>query len=62
MAEIDIKGLEKSFGDFQAVKDFTLKVHNGEFFVILGPSGCGKTTALRMIAGLEAPTEGPDPT
>lgn len=58
MAEIDIRGLKKSFDDFEAVRDFTLKVHNGEFFVLLGPSGCGKTTALRMIAGLEAPTEG----
>lgn len=51
-------GLKKSFGDFEAVRDFTVRVKDGEFFVLLGPSGCGKTTALRMIAGLEMPTAG----
>ena len=58
MAEIRIEKLHKSFGDFVAVKDSTLTVENGEFFVLLGPSGCGKTTTLRMIAGLEIPTSG----
>ena len=58
MAEIEIKKLHKSFGDFIAVKNSNLIIENKEFFVLLGPSGCGKTTTLRMIAGLELPTSG----
>ncbi len=58
MAEIRVQNLQKSFGDFAAVKDSDFVVENGEFFVLLGPSGCGKTTTLRMIAGLELPTSG----
>jgi multiple sugar transport system ATP-binding protein len=58
MAEIEIKNLHKSFGDFIAVKKSNLVIKNNEFFVLLGPSGCGKTTTLRMIAGLEFPTSG----
>jgi len=58
MAEIRVENLQKSFGDFAAVKDSNFVVENGEFFVLLGPSGCGKTTTLRMIAGLELPTSG----
>lgn len=58
MAEIKVENLQKSFGDFVAVKNSNFTVENGEFFVLLGPSGCGKTTTLRMIAGLELPTSG----
>src|SRR5258707_3453508 len=58
MAEIRIEKLRKAFGDFVAVKDSTFTIDDGAFFVMLGPSGCGKTTTLRMIAGLELPTEG----
>ena len=58
MAEIAVQGLKKYFGDFAAVHDSTFTVNDGEFFVMLGPSGCGKTTTLRMIAGLELPSEG----
>ena len=58
MAEIRIQNLHKAFGDFVAVRDSTLTIHDSEFFVLLGPSGCGKTTTLRMIAGLEIPTSG----
>jgi len=58
MAEIRIEHLQKTFGDFTAVRDSTFTVRNGEFFCLLGPSGCGKTTTLRMIAGLELPTSG----
>ena len=58
MAEIRIDRLHKRFGDFVAVRESTLTVADGEFFVLLGPSGCGKTTTLRMIAGLEIPTSG----
>lgn len=58
MAEIVIKNLKKQFGDFTAVHSSSFTVEDGEFFMLLGPSGCGKTTTLRMIAGLELPTEG----
>jgi ABC-type sugar transport system ATPase subunit len=46
------------FGRTTAVDHLDLMVHEGEFLVLVGPSGCGKTTALRMVAGLESPTEG----
>ncbi|MGH8733861.1 MAG: ABC transporter ATP-binding protein, partial [Burkholderiales bacterium] len=58
MAEIRVENLQKSFGDFAAVKDSNFVVEDGEFFALLGPSGCGKTTTLRMIAGLETITDG----
>lgn len=58
MADIRVHQLRKAFGDFVAVKDSSFVVNDGEFFCLLGPSGCGKTTTLRMIAGLELPTEG----
>ena len=48
----------KRFGGFTAVKSVNLTIHAGEFIAIMGPSGCGKTTTLRMLAGLEKPTEG----
>ena len=55
---VELKGVTKRFGDFQAVHDLSLAVAEGEFFTLLGPSGCGKTTTLRMVAGFEQPTEG----
>ena len=58
MAEIRVNHLKKNFGDFVAVRDSSFTVKDGEFFCLLGPSGCGKTTTLRMIAGLELPTDG----
>jgi multiple sugar transport system ATP-binding protein len=60
MAEVQIQlsAVEKRFGDVRAVEPLTLAIEKGEFVVLLGPSGCGKTTTLRMIAGLESPTEG----
>ena len=50
--------MHKAFADFTAVREVSLTIEDGEFFVLLGPSGCGKTTTLRMIAGLELPTSG----
>ncbi|MEE8172570.1 MAG: ABC transporter ATP-binding protein, partial [Alphaproteobacteria bacterium] len=48
----------KRFGEHTAVAGVDLQFHRGEFLAIMGPSGCGKTTTLRMIAGLEQPSEG----
>ncbi len=58
MATIELRKVEKKFGDLHAVKPMDLTIHDGEFVVLLGPSGCGKTTTLRMISGLEAVTGG----
>ncbi|MGL3210175.1 ABC transporter ATP-binding protein [Bradyrhizobium sp. BR 1433] len=58
MAQIRIENLRKSFDQFTAVEGSTFTIDDGTFFALLGPSGCGKTTTLRMIAGLELPTEG----
>lgn len=55
---IELQNVTKIFGDIIAVKDLNVKIKKGEFFSLLGPSGCGKTTTLRIIAGLENPTEG----
>ena len=48
----------KRFDGFLAVQRLNLEIHSGEFVAIMGPSGCGKTTTLRMLAGLEQPSEG----
>jgi iron(III) transport system ATP-binding protein len=53
-----IERVEKTFGGFQALKDVSLTIHEGEFVCFLGPSGCGKTTLLRAIAGLDLQTSG----
>jgi multiple sugar transport system ATP-binding protein len=58
MARIRLENISKSFGPHVAVDRLDLDVADGEFFVLLGPTGAGKTTTLRMIAGLERPTEG----
>ena len=58
MATIELRQVEKKFGDLHAVKPMDLTIRDGEFVVLLGPSGCGKTTTLRMISGLETVTSG----
>jgi ABC-type sugar transport system ATPase subunit len=58
VAEVGFDGVTKRFGDVVAVDRLDLSVADGELLVLLGPSGCGKTTALRMVAGLEEPSEG----
>ncbi len=58
MTELRLQGLSKHFGDVVAVNNLNLQVKANSLVALLGPSGCGKTTTLRMIAGLEQPTEG----
>ena len=55
---VEIERVTKSFGDFKAVDDVSLKIYKGEIFCLLGASGCGKTTLLRMLGGFETPTAG----
>src|ERR1700681_522896 len=52
---VQVDRITKSFGDFKAVDDVSLKIYKGEIFCLLGASGCGKTTLLRMLAGFETP-------
>ncbi len=58
MPHIHLHNITKRFGKAIAVDELDLEIGDGEFVTLLGPSGCGKTTTLRMIAGLETPTEG----
>ena len=58
MSKINIKNLEKSFGDNKVINNFNLDINDGEFIVLVGPSGCGKSTLLRMISGLESIDKG----
>lgn len=58
MPVIEFEGVNKSYGENEVLKDFSIKVEEGEFLVLLGPSGCGKTTILRMINGLLSPDSG----
>jgi putrescine transport system ATP-binding protein len=57
-AYVELDRVSKSFGDFKAVDDVSLKIYQGEIFCLLGASGCGKTTLLRMLGGFETPTSG----
>jgi len=58
MSRIELKKINKYYGDVHVLKDVDLTVEKGDFMTLLGPSGCGKTTTLRVIAGLEAPRSG----
>jgi len=58
VANIQFKGIHKSFGSNKIITDFNLQGNEDEFLVLVGPSGCGKSTLLRMIAGLEKIDDG----
>ena len=55
---VEIQGLTKSYGEFEAVKGLDLSVSYGQIFALLGPNGAGKTTTIRMLMGILAPTSG----
>ena len=58
MAEIGFSQVKKRYGGTQVLHGIDMQIADGEFIVIVGPSGCGKSTLLRMVAGLEAISEG----
>ena len=58
MAAIEVKNLVKNFGSFQAVKDISFSINEGEIFGLIGPNGAGKTTTLRIVSTLLTITNG----
>ncbi len=58
MSQVSMRDVWRRFGSFDAVKNLSLDIDDGEFVVLVGPSGCGKSTTLRMIAGLEEVSSG----
>lgn len=58
MQTLELRNVNKSFGDLKVLNDINITIGKGEFAAIVGPSGCGKSTALRMFAGLETPSSG----
>lgn len=58
MSNVNVENVSRHFGDVKAVDNVNITIRSGEFFSLLGPSGCGKTTLLRMLAGLDFPTNG----
>lgn len=55
---LEVEGLVKKFGDFEAVKGVSFSVEEGEVFGLLGPNGAGKTTTISMLTGILPPTAG----
>ena len=58
MQTLELRNVNKFFGELQVLQNINIVIEKGEFVAIVGPSGCGKSTALRMLAGLETPTDG----
>ena len=58
MSSLKIENISKKYGTLDILKNIDLNIEDGEFLVLVGPSGCGKSTTLRIIAGLEEPSEG----
>lgn len=58
MAQLELIGIKKRYGNIEVIHGMDLEIKDGEFIVFVGPSGCGKSTALRMISGLETLSEG----
>ena len=58
MEKFEISNMELYYGSFKALKNINLKLSEKEITAFIGPSGCGKTTILRLVAGLEKPSEG----
>jgi len=58
LAHLQARGLCKSFGKVEVIRDLDIEINDGEFVVVVGPSGCGKSTFLRLVAGLETITGG----
>lgn len=58
MSKIVLKNVSKKYNNSVALNNVSFNIDDGEFIVIIGPSGCGKTTLLKLIAGLEEPTNG----
>src|SRR6185369_9327607 len=58
MAGVTVRGVVKRYGSAQVIHGVDVDIADGEFVILVGPSGCGKSTLLRMIAGLEAISEG----
>jgi ABC-2 type transport system ATP-binding protein len=55
---LELSGLAKRYGEFEAVRDITLAVRPGELYALLGPNGTGKTTTIRMLMGVLRPSAG----
>ena len=58
MAQVELKNVNKAFGNTEVIRNVDLEINKGEFVVFVGPSGCGKSTLLRLIAGLESLSSG----
>jgi len=58
MASLELVNVHKAFGAVEVLHNFSIRLQDGEFLVLVGPSGCGKSTLLYTIAGLEAPSGG----
>ena len=55
---LQLKNIRKNFGTFEAIKDISLDIREGEFLTIVGPSGSGKTTLIRLMVGMDEPSSG----